>query len=304
MLNLYDLKIAHPEVFKQIAIKDNLIVYYRCPQSEQLVKLYNNYEELLFTLSGKKIIHLGNKNWTLTEEDSLLIRKTAYVQEMFENVDWEVLAFHFNADFVKNVIKEFNNHFSIPDIPVVPRDMVLRIHVNANIRATFYAMIPLFSKDIMYSENLIERRVTELLINILAEPKNIDILAYFNHVYSQEKIPIWHVMESNFMFNLPISEFAKLCQRSMSTFKSDFYNYYQTSPGRWLLEKRVTHAKQLLETTGKNINEIAFQSGFENISHFNRVFKERFGRTPSHYRKKNYSHTTSKHTLLTSQKSH
>lgn len=281
MLNLYDLKIAHPEVFKQIAIKDNLIVYYRCPQAEQLVKLYNNYEELLFTLSGKKIIHIGNRNWTLSDEDSLLIRKTAYVQEMFENVDWEVLAFHFNADFVKNVVKEFNDQWSIPNIPEVPRDMVLRIHVNANIRATFYAMLPLFSEDIKYSEQLIERRVTELLINILAEPKNIEVLAYFNHIYNQDKIPIWHVMESNYMFNLPLSEFAKLCQRSISSFKSDFRKYYFTSPGRWLLKKRLTHAKQLLETTGKTISEIAFQSGFENTSHFSRVFKEHYGTPPS-----------------------
>ncbi len=285
MLNVYDLKIAHPEIFQQYAIGDNLIVYYRCPQSEQLVRLYNNYEEILFTLSGRKTIHLGEKSWPLSEEDSLLVRKTAYVQEMFENVDWEVLAFHFNADFVKSIIKEFNTLFEIGRLPDVPRDMVLRIHVNAHIRTSFYSILPLFDEGIKYSKTLIERRVRDLLISILAEPENIDILAYFYHIYSQHKIPIWHVMESNFMFNLPIREFAKLCQRSVSSFKNDFHNYYNTSPGKWLLEKRLAHARQLLESSEKNIGEIAYQSGFENSSHFSRVFRKQFGVAPSAIRK-------------------
>ena len=33
-----------------------------------------------------------------------------------------------------------------------------------------------------------------------------------------------------------------------------------------------------------NITEIAFESGFENVSHFSRVFKERFGVSPMAYR--------------------
>ncbi len=288
MINLYELQLAHPETFKQFSINDNLIVYYRCPQSEQLVKLYNNYEEILFTFSGEKLIHIGDQSWALTDGDSLLVRKTAYVQEMFDNTDWEVLAFHFNADFVKSVVKEFKENFTIENIPKVPHDMVLRIKVNQNIRTYFYSFLPLFSDDIEFSEPLMERRVRELLINILAEPANINVLAYFHHIYSQHKIPIWHVMESNFMFNLPLSEFAKLCQRSISTFKNDFKNYYNTSPGKWLLEKRLNHSKQLIQSTNKTIAEVAFQSGFENVSHFSRVFKANFGCCPSDVKKSDY----------------
>lgn len=284
MINVYDIQIAHPEVFKQINIKDLLFVYYRCPQSEQLVNLYNNYEEILFTLSGKKAIHLGGRSWVLTDEDALLVRKTAYVQEMFEQVDWEVLAFHFNVDFIKSVIKEFNRDFTVEKLPEVPREMILKIHLNANIKAHFYGLIPLFSDGIPNVGSLVERRIRELIINILAEPKNIHILAYFNHIYSQHKIPIWHVMESNYMFNLPLEEYARLTQRSITTFKNDFKKYYHTTPGKWLLEKRLDHAKNLLRTTSKSIGDIAFQSGFENSSHFSRVYKTRFGFSPSQFR--------------------
>lgn len=287
MINVYDIQIAHPEVFKQITVKDILFVYYRCPQSEHLINLYNNYEEILFTLSGKKAIHVGGKSWELSEDDALLVRRTAYVQEMFDNVDWEVLAFHFNMDFIKSIVKEFNVHFTIDHIPEVPKDMVLKIHPNANIKAQFYALIPLFSGEVRHAENLIERRIRELMMSILVEPKNIHILAYFNYIYSRNKIPIWHVMENNYMYNLPLGEFAKLTHRSMTTFKNDFKKYYKTTPGKWLLEKRLEHAKNLLRSTSKSIGDIAFLSGFENPSHFCRVFKTRFASTPSKYRSGN-----------------
>ena len=284
MINVYDMQIAHPQVFKQIKVKDILFVYYKCPQTEHFVNLYNNYEEILFTLSGRKAIHIAGKSWQLNDEDALLVRKTAYVQEMFEKIDWEVLAFHFNADFIKSLVKEFNEQFTIRNIPEVPEEMILKIHLNPNIRALFYGLLPLFSDQVPHAENLIERRIRELVINILVEPKNIHILAYFSHIYSQHKIPIWQVMENNFMFNLPLTEFASLSQRSLTSFKNDFKKHYKTTPGKWLLERRLVHARNLLETTTKSIGEVAFQSGFENSSHFSSAFKIRFGSSPAQWR--------------------
>jgi AraC-like DNA-binding protein len=45
-------------------------------------------------------------------------------------------------------------------------------------------------------------------------------------------------MEENFSFNLKLEEFARLSMRSLSAFKRDFQQVYQTSPGKWLLGKR------------------------------------------------------------------
>jgi AraC-like DNA-binding protein len=39
----------------------------------------------------------------------------------------------------------------------------------------------------------------------------------------------------------------------------------------------------------KNISEIAYDSGFENISHFSRIFKEKYSLSPLQYRKNNTS---------------
>ncbi|WP_158635200.1 helix-turn-helix domain-containing protein [Formosa maritima] len=88
-------------------------------------------------------------------------------------------------------------------------------------------------------------------------------------------------MENNFMYNLKLNEFAQIANRSLSKFKVDFFEHYKTTLEKWVLNKRLAYAKQLLATTSKNISEIAYESGFEIISHFSRVFKTKYKASPS-----------------------
>jgi len=98
------------------------------------------------------------------------------------------------------------------------------------------------------------------------------------------KISVREVMEDNYFYNLRLDEFARLCGRSLSLFKSDFEKIYGMPPGKWLTEKRLERAKNLLENSNKNIDEIIFESGFKNQSHFGRIFKEKFGKPPLKYK--------------------
>jgi AraC family transcriptional regulator, exoenzyme S synthesis regulatory protein ExsA len=51
--------------------------------------------------------------------------------------------------------------------------------------------------------------------------------------------------------------------------------------GKWLLEKKLSHAIHLLPNAGKTVSENTFASGFKNTSHFNRSFIERYGMSPT-----------------------
>ena len=93
-------------------------------------------------------------------------------------------------------------------------------------------------------------------------------------------------MEDNFCFNLKLEEFARLSTRSLSAFKRDFLRIYSSSAGKWLMERRLNHARHLLTNLGKTVAEAAFESGFENSSHFSRAFRQRFGISPVSIRKR------------------
>jgi transcriptional regulator GlxA family with amidase domain len=92
-------------------------------------------------------------------------------------------------------------------------------------------------------------------------------------------------MEENYRYNVGLEDLAKMAFRSLPTFKREFKEIFRTTPGKWLLERRLKNAHLLLQTTLMNVNEIAFESGFENYTHFSRVFKAEFGKSPFHFRK-------------------
>jgi AraC-like DNA-binding protein len=56
---------------------------------------------------------------------------------------------------------------------------------------------------------------------------------------------------------------------------------------QYLNEIRITEAKRLLKDTDRTITEIAFSVGYNNVTHFNRVFRQDVGIAPSTYRESN-----------------
>jgi AraC-like DNA-binding protein/mannose-6-phosphate isomerase-like protein (cupin superfamily) len=76
------------------------------------------------------------------------------------------------------------------------------------------------------------------------------------------------------LIHLSESAFCKFFKRASGKTFSDYTN-----------EVRVAHACQLLIETDNSINEIAFESGFESLTYFNRVFLRKKKVTPGEYRK-------------------
>ena len=135
-------------------------------------------------------------------------------------------------------------------------------------------------------EDILELKFKELLLSILHNPDNAELKNYFLALRDQATSAIQDIMEHNFAYNLSIEAFARMTNRSVSSFKRDFQNLYKTSPGRWLMDKKLAHAKKLLLQTDNCISDVAFDSGFENAAHFSRLFKQKTGVTPMEYRKK------------------
>ena len=285
MNNTYDFMVARTDIIKQLTVKDMLFAYYKCPQVDKVLHVLSHYNGIVFTLSGKKTLHHREKSWTLTDNTSLFIRRTAYKAEKYDFEGWEVLGFCFQDDFLRQVFREYRQYLPLKNLPPPPSDMLIEINVNETTRTFFYGMVPYFSQKIPPSESLLELKFKELLCNIFSDPTNADLLSYINSIDDQYKTPLWQVMEANYTFNLTIEEFARIAQRSVATFKREFHEYYHTTPGKWLTQKRLEYAKYLLDTSKKNVSEITDESGFENLTHFSRIFKEKYGSAPIYYRK-------------------
>lgn len=81
-----------------------------------------------------------------------------------------------------------------------------------------------------------------------------------------------------------IQDVASLINMSESAFSHFFKKSTNSSFSDYVIDLRLGHAARELIETEKSISEICFDSGFSNISNFNRSFKRKLGFTPSAFR--------------------
>jgi len=139
-----------------------------------------------------------------------------------------------------------------------------------------------------YSEKLrdfyYENCVRELLFFHLAHgnlslPKELidkDIAS----VYKAESI-----ISANLQDHYTISELAKMVNTNSLKLKIGFKKMYQMGIFQRLIFRRMEHAKTLLATTSKPINEIAEITGYDTAAGFIHAFRKNFGLTPREWRK-------------------
>jgi len=130
-----------------------------------------------------------------------------------------------------------------------------------------------FSTSNTYVANLswfgqINERTTfeKFIVPGLNEPGKMDLEEYMNR---------------NFQYNVSLDRFAYLTGRSLSTFHRDFKSIFNTTPGRWLLKKRLNEAYYQIMGKGLKPSDVYLQVGFEDLSHFSSTFKKAFGIAPS-----------------------
>ncbi len=95
---------------------------------------------------------------------------------------------------------------------------------------------------------------------------------------------IYDFVHSNFTRAIPLDEIAEEVNMTVPAFCRYFKKQSGKTFTKFVNEFRVVHACKLLTEEHKSITEIAFESGFNNFSHFNKLFKEKTKMSPSDYR--------------------
>jgi AraC-like DNA-binding protein len=163
-------------------------------------------------------------------------------------------------------------------------DFIYRIEVSESLRTLYHSFFSYLKQENKIPQKIIELKFREMLLNICGDRNNPDFKDVLYTIYKNLDGSIEQVMEEQFIYNLQIEEFARLCGRSLSTFKREFKRIYNSTPGKWLLKKRLELARSLMLSTDLTVQEICYDCGFESDSHFVRSFKNQFGNTPNQWR--------------------
>ncbi|MET9134093.1 GlxA family transcriptional regulator [Streptomyces antibioticus] len=84
---------------------------------------------------------------------------------------------------------------------------------------------------------------------------------------------------------LTLTDLAAHARMSLRTFARRFHHEVGLSPGRWLIQQRVAHARHLLESTDLPIDELATRSGFATSASLRQHLHAAIGVSPQTYRR-------------------
>jgi AraC-like DNA-binding protein len=90
-------------------------------------------------------------------------------------------------------------------------------------------------------------------------------------------------IDENYYESIGLEEISQQAFLSRFHFHRLFTKIYRSTPHRYLTQKRIEKAKQLL-AENKAINDVCSEVGFESIGSFSTLFKKEIGFAPTYYR--------------------
>jgi AraC family transcriptional regulator, exoenzyme S synthesis regulatory protein ExsA len=287
MTNFYDYVRSHPEQLRQFCCKEILFLRLDCPPDFVKGENWNEYNIFMHVLTGGKRISSREKSWVLHEGSTVFVKKGGVTVERIGPEPFCVLMFFVPDDYLRSFIREQGLQNSFVHSYNHQTDRLLPVYSTPVMSAFYESILSYFSTNTRPVENLLELKFRELLLNVITNRKNQELTGYLYKLIQTSANDLENIMECNCLYNMQLHEYARLCHRSLSSYKRDFHNTFGIPPGRWLLEKRLAHASHLLLHSGKSIGDIMCESGFKNITHFDRAFKKQYGLSPLQYRKQN-----------------
>ena len=286
MTNHYDFVKANPGLFKQFSCNEALFLIIDCPPEFVKAEDWIDHNCFLHVISGNHMLFSRERTWLISKGATVFIKKGGIGIQKVDEHPFCALMFYVPDSYIHSFFSEKKPEPLQFEHPLVSTDMLIDLETNEVLVAFFNSVLSYFETGRQPTEELLELKFKELLLNIISNPANKELTAYLRKVFLSGNDDLRDIMERNYLYNLSIDEFARICHRSLSKFKRDFDMVFGIPPGKWIMEKRLEYASRLLFNSKKSITDIVIECGFTNITHFDRIFKKQFGVTPLQHRKK------------------
>jgi AraC-like DNA-binding protein len=234
------------------------------------------YHALTRILSGEMRVVQPDQSYTFVAGDTFLLPRNlpaAVIKRPKEGRPYKSVSIYLKPDRLQDYYRRHEFKATPPynhKIKTFDKHLLLE--------SFFASLQPYFEMDEVLPGDIISVKVEEAISILRNIDESIDtVLAYFEE---PGKINLAEFMEKNYMFNMTMEKFGYLTCRSLTTFKRDFKKAFNTTPQKWLTQKRLELARYRLSEKQRKPIDVYFEVGFENLSHFSYAFKKQFGYSP------------------------
>lgn len=259
------------------------------------VSLTFNFPVIASMLTGKKIMHLdGFDSFDFFPGESVVMPANKEMVIDFplatKNSPTQCLALGIDAFKINEVAEKFNHYVAIENennnwnINETTSHLINNTDVNHLIERLTYT----FTNNNKSKDVLLDLMLQELIVRLLQTKAKSLIINDPNQVFSDTRIGtvIKYIKENLTNKDINVEVLAKKAFMSTSHFHKQFKNTLGISPIDYINSEKIKFSKKLIkESKDFRMSEIAFKSGFNNTSYFNRQFKKMEMMTPQQFKK-------------------
>ncbi|UAN00043.1 AraC family transcriptional regulator [Polaribacter litorisediminis] len=259
------------------------------------VALTFDFPVIATMLTGKKVMHIdGFKTFDFFPGESVVMPKNKEMVIDFplatKKNPTQCLALGIEASKINEVVEKFNQNVAIEyennnwNLDKTASHLVNNTEINYLIER----LTCTFTNDSISKDVLLDLMIQELIIRLLQTKAKSLIINNPNQIFNDTRIGtvIGYIKENLTNKDINVNVLAKKACMSASHFHKKFKNTLGVSPIDYLNSEKIKFSKKLMkETKDFRMSEIAFKSGFNNTSYFNRQFKKMEMMTPQQFKK-------------------
>jgi len=253
--------------------------------SFELMWHYHPEYELTYILKGEGKRLVGDVYEKFEAGDFVLIPPFlphTWMSEKKEKVNCHAVVIQFSHDFLEQLF-QFSEMKRLKTLFAKASRGLLFTDEN---KEGFFSLL----QKIVQADELVSFALLLQLLHQLANNKTVPIVsmefkAMKGNENQQRLNKVFQYVQKEFAKPISLKKAASLVHLSESAFCKCFKRASGKTFSDYTNEVRIAHSCQLLIETDMPISEIAFESGFESLTYFNRVFLRKKKLTPGQYRK-------------------
>ncbi|MCB5239241.1 AraC family transcriptional regulator [Niallia circulans] len=272
--------------------KDKMITVRKHTRFIDFPKHKHNYIEINYVVNGGLKRKVGNDQISLKKGELLFLNQ--HMEHEIQACDREdiVVNFIIQPPFFQFIFQYLHEENKLTDFLINSlfnhtesgQYLYYKVSDVTEIQDIIGKLLKEEANNSLLSESTMKLYMGLLIIELI---KNTDKIQQNEGVLQNQYLVIEALtyIEENYK-NGTLNELAEQLHQSVSSLSKNIKKATGYTFKELLQEKRLSKSKNLLETTDLSIKWIIEEVGYDNISYFYRIFKEKYGMTPKAFRSK------------------
>lgn len=281
----------------------NLQFFIRKYPAKDLTSFFHRHEymQINYIYRGKGVHMVNHGEFDIVKGDIFVI--PPYVPHCIKSSDssFQIFEFEFEPGFINQNFERIENTKSFFDFAYLEPFLVHECQIKPRLNLTGKFQLEV---ETILEETLLEYRernpgyqlmIKSLLLKLLVQLGREFVRDLKNAesrpVYERHRDAIFGALkfiDEHYNEELSVEDVAKKFMLSSSYFSYLFKSITAKTFTEYLTSLRISKAMEMLKETDEKVLDICYQVGFNNINHFNRVFRQYVGLSPLKFRKQAY----------------